>query len=570
MKKRALTLILAVAMIVGLAAGCAAPTPTAAPATSAPVATSVATAAATPTAAAAKHGALTVSLASSPETIDPTMNSSVDGATYAVHLFEGLLKYKWDGSSGTEPGMAASYTKSTDGLVWTFKLRPDAKWSDGKQVTANDFVYSWRRLVDPATAAPYGLDMGGFIKNGADIVDGKKKPEELGVKAVDATTFEVTLAGPCPFFDEIAAFPVFYPVREDTIKANGDKWIRDPKTFLTNGPYKMESFTTDVSLVVVPNENYYAKDKLGPNKITFMFLADENATLAAYRSGQIQFGDSYPQEELDALRKEGIYGSSAQLGTYYLTYNLKKAPMDNVNVRKALTLAIDTKYIADTLRQGTVLPAKAYVGDGFKDVDQSVEFRSKGQSYMDPAQYEANKTAAKKALADAGYPDGKGFPKLEYMYNDGSGHKMIAEALQQMWKTVLNIDVTLKNQEWNVFQDSRRKGNFQIARNGWLADYYDEASMLNLFLASSGNNDGKFNNPKFEEYMKTAGTTLDRATRIDAMHKAEDVLMAQEWACAPIYYYIDEYIYNKNDLKGWGVSPLGYKFFQGATLASWK
>ncbi len=507
---------------------------------------------------------LNISLATSPETIDPTRNSAVDGACYAVHQFEPLMRYKWDGS-GVEYGMAESYDVSEDGMTWTFHLR-DSKWSDGEPVKAGDFVFAYRRLVDPKLAAPYAMDMGGFIKNGAAIVEGKMEKTELGIKAIDDKTVEITLEKPCPFFAEIAAFPVFSPLREDAItKAGDDNWIKSPETYLTNGAFQMESFTLDEKMVSVPNPGYWDAASIKPAKINWLFLSDDKADLAALRAGEADYIDSMPQEEIKALKADGLYGAIPQLGTYYVSFNFGKPPLDNVLVRKALTLAIDTDFIANVLREGSVAPAEAFVGTGFKTSGASKLFRDGYATYVAPAQYEENKKLAQEALAEAGYPNGEGIPKIEYLLNDNTGHIMIAEAIQKMWKDVLNVDIEIRVAEWATVTADRREGNFNIARNGWIGDYNDPATMLTLFLSTSGNNDGKYNNPAYDAKIAESFAEKDPDKRDALLHEAEDILIGQDWACAPVYYYADEWGVNPK-LKDWGITPLGYKFFQKAYL----
>jgi oligopeptide transport system substrate-binding protein len=459
--------------------------------------------------------------------------------------------------------MAESYTISDDGLVWTFKLR-DSKWSDGQPVTANDFVYSWRRLVDPDTAAPYSLDMGGFIKNGEAITEGTVPVDQLGVKALDDKTLEVTLENPCPYFEQISAFATFSPIRQDIVEKYGsDNWTKTAESYVSNGPFKCLEYVPDGQLAIVPNPGYWDAASVVPKQINFKFLADDKAAYAAFRAGELDYLDVPPQEEVDSLKADGFYGDTAELGTYYISYNTQKAPLDNVNVRKALTLAVDTDFIANTLRQGAVKPAEAFVGDGFTTSGYDKAFRDGWQTYVSPKDYEANKAAAKQALADAGYPDGAGFPKLEYLYNDNSTHAAIGEALQNMWKEVLGIDVELKVADWNTVLQDRRNGNFDIARNGWIADYNDPATMLNLFMSNSGNNDGKYTSPDYDAKLNAANAEQDPAKRNQLLHEAEDILLGQDWALAPIYYYTITWAVNPN-LKDWGVTPLGYKFFQKA------
>ncbi len=509
---------------------------------------------------------LAIALASSPETIDPARNSAVDGACYAIHQFEPLMRYKWDGT-GVEPGMAESYEVSEDGLVWTFHLR-DSLWSDGVPVKAQDFEFAYRRLVTPSLACPYGFDMGSFIKNGGKIFmeeDGLT-PADLGVKVIDDKTFEITLEQPCPFFQEIVAFPVFSPIRQDIIEKYGDdNWVKGPESYVTNGAFMMESITLDEAMVSVPNPGYWDADSIKPAKITWLFLADDKAELAALRAGEAHYIDGFPQEEGKALKADGLHGIIPQLGTYYISFNVEKEPLNNPLVRKALTLAIDTDFIANVLREGSVAPAEAFVGSGFRTSGASKDFRDGYQTYVSPANYEANKKLAQEALAEAGYPGGAGIAKIEYLLNDNTGHIMIAEALQQMWREVLGIDIEIRISDWATVTADRRAGNFNIARNGWIGDYNDPATMLTLFLSSSGNNDGKYNNPEYDAKMAASMAETDPEKRDQLMHEAEDILIGLDWACAPVYYYSDEWGVAK-ELKGWGITPLGYKFFHTAYL----
>jgi oligopeptide transport system substrate-binding protein len=575
--KRIIAILLTVALIASLAACAnnsnnAAPTESpstqapAAPATEATKAPETATepepaAPAEPATSSAEGSELNIFLATTPETIDPNLGSALDSGNYAAHMFEGLMRYKWDGS-GVENGMAESYTVSDDGMVWTFKLR-DSLWSDGQPVKAGDFVYSWRRLVNPDSAAPYAGDMGGFIKNGAAIAAGELPKEELGVEAPDDKTLVVTLQNPCPFFEQIVAFATFAPLREDVIEANGDGWTKSPDTYLTNGAFKMESYQTDAKMVAVPHPGYWDAAKIKPSKINWMFLANDNAALAAFRAGELDYLDAPMQEEVPALQADGLFGKIAEMGTYYVSYNTEKAPLDNVNVRKALTLAIDTQYIADSIMNGNVIPAEAFVGTGFATSGHDEEFRANWQSYVAPSDYEANKAAAKAALAEAGYPDGAGFPKLDYYYNESATHAAIAEALQNMWKEVLGIEIDLRVSDWATVLQDRREGNFDISRNGWIADYNDPVTMLNLFISTSGNNDGKYNNPEFDAKIDASNKEKDPVKRNQLLHEAEDLLLGQDWALAPVYYYQISWAVGPA-LKGWGVTPLGYKFFHQA------
>ncbi|MCL2159419.1 MAG: peptide ABC transporter substrate-binding protein [Oscillospiraceae bacterium] len=504
----------------------------------------------------AAKGEFVAWVGSSPETLDPCMNSAADGATYLVHLFQGLFRYKWDGS-GVEAGDAESYTISDDGLVWTFKLRNNIKWSDGEAVTAKDYEYSWKRVCDPEVAGPYAWDLAEFILNGVESLEGECSIDDVGVKAIDERTFEVTLSGPCPFFDQVAVFPVLYPVRQDIIEEYGENWWIKAENYISNGPYTMTSFVLDEIMTFEINENYYDKNKIKAATISWKFYQEDTQALTAFRAGELDIGNGCPPVEIPALAEEGVLASRPLLGTYYLSYNCERAPFDNALVRKALTLAIDRDYIATTVMQGTFMPATSMVGSGFGDVDQAKDFREMGGEYIS-LDYAANIELAKAALAEAGYPDGVGFPTIEYMYNPSSTHQSVAEVIAKMWEEVLGIKTELVSQEWNVFLETRRVGNYQVARDGWLSDWNDASSMLGLFTSNSGNNNSQYKNAQFDAYMAEAGSTNDRAKRIAAMHNAEEILM-NDWPCGPIMLYAQNYIVSK-DLKNWHENALGYTF----------
>jgi len=488
---------------------------------------------------------LTVCVGSEPETIDPALNSSVDGAIYIGHLFEGIYTYGTD--AALKLGAAKSCVESADGKTWTIVLKDNLFWSDGKKLVAEDFVYAWKRAAAEETASPYAYLI-------TDYLDLNK------TVAKDEKTIIVTVKFRVPYMKSLFAFPTYMPVRKDIIDKYGDKWTLDPKAFVSNGMYKLSKRVQDSTIEMIANGYYHDKAVVKVPKLIFKLFSDDNAVFAAFKNNQLSLIATYPIAEYKSVIKMPEYKVAPQIGTYYISFNVKAAPLNNVLVRKALWYAIDTKYIAEEVRGGGALPANAMVAFGITDSDNK-DFSQKPESkFIDPSQYAKNVEMAKKFLADAGYPDGKGFPKMEYVYNTSSGHKKIAEALQQMWKKALNIDVTLANVEWNVFTDMRRKGNYQIARNGWLADYDDPTSFLDLFVTGNGNNDGQYSNPKYDDFMaKAAANTNDAKVRYSYLHQAEKVLM-DDAAAAPIFFYTDEYL-QKTSLQGVVISPFGFKYF---------
>lgn len=520
---------------------------------------------------------ITVNFASEPMTMDPALNSAVDGSVMANHLFEGLMKWEStgeevEGSEGTcdsaklTYGQAESYDKTTndDGTVtYTFHLRDGIKWSDGKDVTAGDFEYSWKRLVSPDTAADYNY-MLDCVVNANEIMAGEKDPSELAVKAVDDKTFEVTLTTDLPYFEELCAFPAMMPVREDMIEKAGDQWTFDTSTYISNGAYKLKEWTHNSQIVVEKNENYYDVENLGPETITFKLMDDQNAMLSGFNSGELDFIEDVPQAEIANLIASGDMKIVDYIGTYYVCFQTQKAPFDDPRVRKAFSLAIDRTYIVNQVTQSGQVEAGGFVPSGVYDADgaDGDDFRTVGGDYYKPtdADYEANCDEARQLLADAGYPNGEGFPVVEYLYNTSDAHKAVAEALQFMWEEELGVKVTLNNQEWAAFLQTRKDGDYSIARNGWIADYNDPISFLDMWMTGGGNNDAQYANDDYDALIKQAKTTTDNAERMDLLHQAEDKLIGEDSVLAPLYFYTQKYML-ADGIEGMYYCPLGYFFF---------
>ncbi len=587
--KKTLSLLLSLVFVVSLLAGCgnpgtttATPTPDANPETSGTPAPE-----GTPAPSAGGPFEITLNIASEPQSIDPALNSAVDGAIMLGHMFEGLMKWKdsgveTPGSDGTctnaelTEGQAESYEKvvNDDGTVtYTFKIRSDARWSDGKPVTAGDFVYSWQRLVTPETAADYNYMIDSVV-NANEIMAGDMDPTELAVSAPDDSTFVVTLTSDLPYFLEVCAFPATFPVRQDvTTKEDGtpnDQWTFDVATYLCNGPYKLTAWNHNSEIVMEPNEQYYDVANLGPDKITFKLMDDQNAMLSGFNSGELDFIEDVPQAELPSLIASGDLKIVDYIGTYYVCYQTQKAPFDDPRVRQAFTLAVNRTFIVDQVTQAGQVPANGFVPAGVYDAAGSTgdDFRTVGGAYYSiegdaDYSYEANCEKARELLADAGYPNGEGFPVVEYLYNTSDAHKAVAEALQNMWETELGVKVTLNNQEWAVFLQTRKDGNYSIARNGWIADYNDPMSFLDMWLTGGGNNDAQYANADYDAKIQEAKNTTDPAARMQLMHEAENIIMGQDWALNPLYFYTQKYMLSDR-VGGMFYTPLGYFFFSYA------
>jgi len=512
----------------------------------------------------------TVQYGSNPETLDPALNSAIDGANTIITIFEPLLLI--NENNEVVGGQAESWETSEDGLTWTFTMRDGLKWSDGTDLNAKDFEYSFKRMVDPNTAAPYAETCLGMIDGfeeaaGFPDADGnptaEPNPDALNVKASDdGKTLTIVLSYPCSYFDKMAAFATMSPVQQATVEANGDAWCTSPDTFVSNGPYMITDWTPSERIVLTKNPNYvggWDSSKIVSDTITLLLLEDSSASYAAYNSGEAQLIKDVPTDEIPSLTKAedgGDFYVDTILGTYYVSLNLQRDAFKDAKVRKALSLAIDRDYVANTIMQGTYSAADSIVGPGI--VDESGYFHDNGNAPYISADYEANLAEAKKLLEEAGYPNGEGYPTIEYSTNDAGYHVPLAEYLQQAWGD-LGITLTINKMEWSSFTPARRAGEYDVARNGWVMDYNDPSNMLDLFCSGNGNNDGKYANPDFDAAID-ASRVADSAEHFAQLHKAEDILM-EDMGCLPIAYYNDYWLQSPT-LKGTWHSPYGYWYLQ--------
>ena len=522
------------------------------------------------TASGTNTAGFTVQYGSNPETLDPALNSAIDGANTIITIFEPLLLI--NENNEVVGGQAESWETSEDGLTWTFTMRDGLKWSDGTDLNAKDFEYSFKRMVDPNTAAPYAETCLGMIDGfeeaaGFPDADGnptaEPNPDALNVKASDdGKTLTIVLSYPCSYFDKMAAFATMSPVQQATVEANGDAWCTSPDTFVSNGPYMITDWTPSERIVLTKNPNYvggWDSSKIVSDTITLLLLEDSSASYAAYNSGEAQLIKDVPTDEIPSLTKAedgGDFYVDTILGTYYVSLNLQRDAFKDAKVRKALSLAIDRDYVANTIMQGTYSAADSIVGPGI--VDESGYFHDNGNAPYISADYEANLAEAKKLLEEAGYPNGEGYPTIEYSTNDAGYHVPLAEYLQQAWGD-LGITLTISKMEWSSFTAARRAGEYDVARNGWVMDYNDPSNMLDLFCSGNGNNDGKYANPDFDAAID-ASKVADSAEHFAQLHKAEDILM-EDMGCLPIAYYNDYWLQSPT-LKGTWHSPYGYWYLQ--------
>ena len=492
---------------------------------------------------------LTIELGPEVESIDPALNTTNDGANYLTYLFDNLLRIDKEGK--VAPSLAEKYEVSDDGLTWTFHLRDGLKWSDGSDLTANDFVYSWQRMIDPEVAAPYAEITLGMLEGyeeaiGKPDADGNPTIDpdvtKLGVEATDDKTLVVHMSHPAPYFDRLAAFAALSPVKKDVVEANPDGWSLDPKTYISTGPFKLTEWKSGSYLMLEKNENYWNKDAVKLDGIKCLLMQDQNAAFSAYESGDALMIKDIPTQEITTLQKRSDYHLDPQLGTYFIDLNNTLDEFKDARVRQALSLALDRKYISETITAGTYTPASGFVSAGTSDWDGSLwaDNITDPSVYINVNDFAGNLAKAKELLAEAGHPNGEGLPTLTYSTNDSAYHKKIAEYLQQAWKE-LGVNVEVNIVEWKSFTPQRRSGNYQIARDGWVMDYNDPSNILQLTQTGNGNNSSKYSNPEYDALLEKAAAEIDPQTRYGYFHQAEEMLM-RDMGVTPLLYYNEMYL----------------------------
>ncbi len=501
-------------------------------------------------------------LGADPKTLDPGLNGASDSGDINNNTHEGLIREQ---AGKVMPGMAESWEVSEDGKTITFHLRKGLKWSDGSDLTAKDFEYSWKRAMDPATASEYAWIWKYTNVVGAyEATEGEGSLDDVGVRALDDLTFEVKLKNPTNYFISLLSFYHFNPVKQSSVEAGPEgSWAKDPSVYASNGPFMLTSYTIGDGLTLEKNPYYWNAENVKIDRINVKFIDDAATAYTAYQSGKLDFLNAagIPNSEVPKLIAENPeFYIFPLLGTYYYNLNLDLDMWKDVRVRKALALAIDRQKIVEVTARGEV-PAAGFVPPGFPD-DKGRDFFKTAGTYGIPADGSAVKKA-QKLLAEAGYPGGKGFPKFVLMYNTSDNHKQVAEIVQEMWKKNLGIECTLENQEWAVFQDTRREGDYEVARGGWITDFLDPMGLLAIFKTDNHYNDPNYSNAEYDALMIKANETVG-AEHFKALYKAQEILMS-ELPIIPVYHYTNYYL-SSPQVKNWTRSQLGAVDFSQAYI----
>ncbi|WP_236025320.1 peptide ABC transporter substrate-binding protein [Arenibaculum pallidiluteum] len=484
-----------------------------------------------------------------PATLDTHKSTGVPESYIQMDLFEGLLAS--DPEAKPIPGAAESWTISDDGTVYTFKLRSDAKWSDGSPVTAEDFVFSWRRLADPATASQYAFFIWP-VKNGEAITKGEMPPDALAVEAVDQKTLKVTLRAPTPYFLSAQLHHALFPVSKANVEKFGADYLK-PGNLVSNGAYTLAEHVPQSHVKLVKNPAYYGAKDVKVDTVYFYVTEDIDAELKRFRAGDLDATYEMPPQQIPWAKANmaDSFRAPAYLGSYYYAFNLTHEPWkSNAKLRKAVSLAVDREILVEKITQAGELPAYGFVPPGI------VNYQSATLDYAGMPQKDRD-ALAKKLFAEAGYGPGKPLD-LEIFYNTNDRHKKIAIAVGGMLKQKLGINTTLTNQEWKVYLDARNQKTYKdVIRVGWIGDYNDPNTFLELLRGDIGpQNPAAYDNPRYNELLSKAGRTADLQERGRIMTEAE-ALMLEDHPIIPLYYYTRPLMV-ASYVKGWQDNILNY------------
>ena len=473
------------------------------------------------------------------EALDPPLITAQATSRIAYAVFEGLTAFNAKGVP--EPGVAQSWEITPDGLHYTFHLRRDALWSNGDPVTAQDFLYSWQRTLVPETASEYAYQLY-YIRGAKDFNEGKTKDfSTVAVRAPDAFTLEVTLANPTPFFLDLCAFTALLPVHRATVEKYPD-WASKPEHFVGNGPFTLREWLPFDHMRLVRNPKYWDAEHVSLHSVDILPSSRPNTAYNFYATGvaDLMMDKSLaPTALLGELKKRPDFHAAPFLGNYFMRFNVKRKPFDDPRVRKAFSLVVDKAYLVEHITRAGEVPARSFVPPGA------------GTGYEPPPMYERNPELARKLLAEAGFPDGRGFPVVYYLYrSDQDLDQDLAVELQSIFRRELGVTVQLQKQEWTVLLDTQQRIDYDISRSSWVGDYNDPNTFMDMFVTDGGNNETGWSNAHYDQLIAAAGRENDREKRFALFREAENILVTEEAPICPLYYYVGIQIYDANRLGG--------------------
>ena len=492
---------------------------------------------------AAKNGILLYGNGAEPKSLDPHLVTGVPENHIISALMEGLISYHPTNDLEPEPGVAERWEHNPDFTVWRFHLRPNARWSNGEPVTAGDFVYSWQRILSPALGSEYA-EMLYVIRGAQAFHEGQTNDfGQVGVKALNPRTLEVTLVGSTPYFLNMLKHYSFFPVNPRVVEQHGGMTNRQNswstvENYVGNGAFRLTEWTTNQIIKVAKNPTYWDTARVALNEIHFFPIENVRTEETAFLAGRLHLTSTVSPDRIAVFRRENAeqLRTDPYLGLYFFRINVTRPPFNDPRVREALNLAVDRRLLVDRVTQGGQVGASGIVPPGM-------------QNYPASEQVQFNPARARQLLAEAGFPGGRGFPRKEILINTSEAHRKIAEAIQAMWRQHLGIDVGIYNQEWKVYLDSQSQLNFDLSRAGWIADYAYPMTFLEIFTAGNGNNDTGWANPRYDALIQQARTAATEPDRMRIMQEAERLLLT-ELPVIPIYWYTRTYLKDPR-LQGW-------------------
>jgi len=483
----------------------------------------------------AQEPAFRINNTAEPESLDPGVVTGVPEHRIVTNLFEGLTTTDPKDLS-PRPGTATSWTTSRDGTVYTFKLR-EARWSDGRPVTAHDFLYAWERVLNPKTGAKYAQQLY-YLKNGEDYNRGRVTDfSQVGVRALDEKTLQVTLRCPTAYFLDLTSFYTLFPVPRWAIETHGRDWVK-PGKIVSNGAFRLTSWVPQKELVLERSSQHWDAANVKLQKAVFIPTDDINTAFKQFLAGDSDWIPTVPPAQIDAAKSRPEYYVTPFLGTYYFRFNVTRPPVNDVRVRRALSMAVDRDALTRYVTKSGEIPTSAFVPAGMRGYEGV-----KGLPF--------DVSGAKRLLAEAGYPDGKGFPKTELLYNTSEQHRVVTQAVQQMWKEQLGIQVELFNVEWKVYLARMGSLDYQVARAGWIGDYEDPNTFLDLWVTGGGNNQTGWSSQRYDGLIGQAACKIvSGKDRMRTLQEAERMLVVDDTPILPLFTYVNKGMLARR-VKGW-------------------
>ncbi|WP_371069015.1 peptide ABC transporter substrate-binding protein [Sediminibacillus sp. JSM 1682029] len=478
---------------------------------------------------------IVVNAMSEPPDLDPALATDTTSGWVLDHVFEGL--YTKDKEGNPVLGTASDVQVSDDGKTYTFTIREDATWSDGSPVTAQDFEYGWKRVLNPDTGSSFAFYMY-YIKGAEAYNKGEGSVDDVGVRAEDEKTLVVDLEAPLGYFDELLTMWTFYPVKKDVVESDAN-WSASEDSYVSNGPFKLTSWEHDSQVVIEKNEEYWDKDVVKLDKVTYEMVNDATTYYQMFKTNELDLIQTLPTDVIDQEKDSEEYKETPYFGTYMYMFNVDKEPFTNAKIRRAFSLAVDRTSLTENVSKAGETPAYAFVPEGVETPEG--DFRETGGAYFEEDAGKA-KQLLQEGMEEEGWDE---LPEVTLLYNTSENHKKIAEAVQEMYSQNLGVDIKLSNQEWKTYLDTTEQGNFQMARMGWIGVLVDPVVILDYYLGDSPNNRTNWINEEYDELIAQAKVEQDEQKRYDLLHQAEEVLM-EDLPFNPIYHYTNTYLTSQN------------------------